>query len=74
MLRWVLPLIFEGTGYTTVDVSEDGYLSFGTSTFCSSFNDLDNSPANRLPLVAPLWDNLNFGCAGSDCWITNHSI
>lgn len=50
---------FEGAPYTNAVVSSNGFLSFNASATSTNFNDLDNGAATILPLVAPLWDDLD---------------
>ncbi len=52
--------VFNGTTYTQVVASSNGWLSFNTATASSGItNDLDNSSSTIRPLVAPLWDDLD---------------
>jgi hypothetical protein len=56
---------FEGTPYTSIKASSDGFISFNGSATNSLSNDLDNTAAGRRPLVAPLWDDLDGRATGS---------
>lgn len=51
--------LFEGTPYTQVRASSDGFLSFNTGATRTGTNDLSTGAAVRRPLVAPLWDDLD---------------
>ena len=57
--------VFDGTTYTTLKATSNGYLSFGTltpGTFGSTyFNNLSSPTAATAdkPLIAPLWDDMN---------------
>lgn len=51
---------FDGTSYTHVVASSNGWLSFDTSATSSTLtNDLDRSSTAIRPLLAPLWDDLD---------------
>ena len=69
---------YMGTRYTQVYVSSNGWLSFNNPTGAGAgpsltVNDLDNLNSggntiyntNARPILAPLWDNLGGGAAGS---------
>ncbi len=53
---------FEGTTYTDVYASSNGWLSFnaaaGTATTTQQRTNVSTAPAVMLPLIAPLWDDL----------------
>lgn len=49
--------VFDGISYTDVRAGSDGFLSFSATASAGTANDLDAGPANRRPLVAPLWDD-----------------
>ena len=51
---------FNGVNYTDVYASSNGFLSFNSSSSNGTANDLDNgsSSSSLMPLVAPLWDDL----------------
>lgn len=55
---------FSGNSYSTVKVSSNGFLTFGTSTASQAFNDLDGAVAASLPVIAPLWDDLDGSANG----------
>src|SRR6185503_3081820 len=53
---------FYGIGYTSLCVSTNGLLSFG-SCVANDFTNLDltvQSPAGNQPLIAPFWSDLTF--------------
>ena len=58
-----LPFTFtiEGTNYTTVAISTNGWIEFGGNTSGNSdpTNDCLPTSAHTNPLVAPYWDDLN---------------
>ena len=49
---------FEGTSYTSLKVSSNGFITLGTTTGSSATNDLDNIGGTYRPVIAPLWDDL----------------
>jgi hypothetical protein len=59
--------IYNSVSYTTVAVSTNGYVSLGQSisTLPGSTNNLTNGSGTTSPrpILAPLWDNLNFNTA-----------
>ncbi|RYU78761.1 fibronectin type III domain-containing protein [Hymenobacter persicinus] len=57
--------VFDGTPYTSVKASSDGYLTFGTATSTSLTNALATTAAGNRPLVAPLWDDMDGRPAGA---------
>lgn len=51
---------FNGTGYTSVIVSSNGWMSFNPSvTNSTTGNNLSTSATSIRPLLAPLWDDLD---------------
>ena len=51
---------YDGSSYSHVKASSNGWLSFDTTTIASTLsNDLDNSATGIRPLLAPLWDDLS---------------
>jgi|GEM_PF-1556560 len=63
------PFVFDGTSYTDVIASANGFLSFGSAPSSSGTtaygNDLDGTTANNRPLIAPFWDDLDGRTAGA---------
>jgi len=58
---------FYGIGYTSLCVSTNGLLSFG-SCVANDFTNLDltvQSPAGNQPLIAPFWSDLTFAVPGA---------
>jgi hypothetical protein len=58
---------FYGVGYTSLCVSTNGLISFG-SCVANDFGNLDlttQSPAGNQPLIAPLWSDLTFAVPGA---------
>jgi hypothetical protein len=51
--------VFEGVTYTQFRAASDGFVSFNTAASATGANDLDNTAANRRPLLAPLWDDMD---------------
>ena len=49
---------FDGSTYTQVVASSNGFLSFNTAATSANANSLTTAAAAVRPLVAPLWDNL----------------
>ncbi|WP_460557779.1 fibronectin type III domain-containing protein, partial [Hymenobacter daeguensis] len=61
---------FDGTAYTQVKASSNGWITFNTgSTNSSLTNDLITGAATERPLVAPFWDDLN-GINGTASYLT----
>jgi hypothetical protein len=53
---------FDGTAYTTVKASSNGFLTFNSAATASTAgNNLATGAASIRPLVAPLWDDLGGG-------------
>lgn len=46
---------FYGTNYTTLNVSTNGLIAFGSSTTSAANTDLTSSPSQRV--IAPMWDD-----------------
>ncbi len=66
----VIPLGFsfnyDGTTYTGVYASTNGFLSFNPATGSSFTNSLNAPPVGNVPLIAPLWDDMDgFDAGGS---------
>jgi hypothetical protein len=61
--------VYNSVSYTTVAISTNGYVSLGQpiSTLNSFTNNLTNGSGtlSPRPILAPLWDNLNFNSATS---------
>ena len=55
---------FDGTAYTQVRASSDGFLTFNTGATNSLTNALNTTLATRRPLLAPLWDDLDGTASG----------
>ena len=58
---------FYGIGYTSLCVSTNGLLSFG-SCVANDFGNVDlttQAPAGNQPLIAPLWSDLTFAVPGA---------
>jgi hypothetical protein len=58
---------FYGIGYTSLCISTNGLLSFG-SCVANDFTNLDltvQSPAGNQPLIAPFWSDLTFSVPGA---------
>jgi hypothetical protein len=55
---------FNEFDYTHVYVCSRGFISFSPSAYNYAGNDLDNTPSNNRPLIAPLWDNLDGRATG----------
>jgi hypothetical protein len=56
---------FDGTAYTQVKVSSNGWLTFNTAATANSLtNDLATGAATERPRLAPFWDDLN-GSSGT---------
>lgn len=56
--------VFDGTAYTEVRASSDGFLSFNTSATNTLSNNLNTTATGRRPLLAPLWDDLDGRATG----------
>ncbi|TDH27929.1 T9SS type A sorting domain-containing protein [Segetibacter sp. 3557_3] len=56
---------FNGSNYTQVVASSDGFLSFNTSATSTPINNLSGTLSTRRPLLAPLWDDLSGTTAAS---------
>ncbi len=69
---------FEGTTFTDVIASSNGWLSFnasaGTATAAEQRTNVSTAPAVMLPLLAPLWDDLDgFDAPGAASYLTTGS-
>lgn len=60
---------YNGTAYTTVSASTNGWLTFGQSITDAAFTNNLTSGGTR-PLVAPLWDDLSVGVATNFSYLT----
>ncbi|GAA4363625.1 hypothetical protein GCM10023185_32490 [Hymenobacter saemangeumensis] len=65
-LSGVIPIgftfVFDGTPYTDIKASSNGWLTFNTAATGNSLtNDLDNGAAAERPRVAPYWDDMHGG-------------
>ena len=60
---------YNGTIYSNVYASSNGFLSFNSSATSSPTNSLSAPAASLLPLVAPLWDDLD-GTSGTASYST----
>ena len=58
---------FDGVSYTSAIASSNGYLSFGTSPTSFGYNNTlaTTDASGDKPLLAPFWDDLTGGSAGS---------
>lgn len=56
--------LYNGTSYTDVVASSNGFLSFNASSGSANGNNLDGTGSGQLPLVAPLWDDLDGRATG----------
>jgi len=64
------PFTFDGTAYTSIKASSNGWLTFNTAaTDYNLSNDLASGPANERPRLAPFWDDLN-GINGTAQYLT----
>ncbi|GAB2949660.1 hypothetical protein GCM10027048_13440 [Hymenobacter coalescens] len=62
--------VFDGTTYSQVKASSNGWLTFNTATTTNNrFNELNVGPTSIRPLVAPLWDDLD-GDGGAASYTT----
>lgn len=63
---------YGGTNYTNVYASSNGFLSFNTSisTTSSAANSLTAPASNIVPLIAPLWDDLDGTSTGTASYLT----
>ena len=50
---------YNGNNYTNVYASSNGFLSFNSAATSSPTNNLTSPAASLLPLLAPLWDDLD---------------
>ena len=50
---------YNGNNYTNVYASSNGFLSFNPAATSSPTNNLTSPAASLLPLLAPLWDDLD---------------
>ena len=60
---------FNGTTYSQVVASTNGFISFNLGSGSANSNSLTNASANIRPLIAPLWDDLA-GYAGNASYKT----
>jgi hypothetical protein len=61
------PFLFFGTSYTSLCVSTNGLIAFG-SCVPNDFNNLDltsQGPPGNQPLIAPFWTDLTFAAPGA---------
>ena len=56
---------YAGNTYTNVYASSNGFLSFNASAGSGSSNSIDAPGASLLPLIAPLWDDLDARSVGT---------
>ena len=61
---------YAGNTYTNVYASSNGFLSFNASAGSGSFNSIAAPAASLLPLIAPLWDDLD-GSYGTCSYLTS---
>jgi hypothetical protein len=59
---------FYGTTYSSVNVSTEGFLQFGSASNADDGNNNATLLASR-PRIAPLWDNLRTNAAGDDIFV-----
>ena len=52
---------YNGINYTTVNVSTNGFISFGGFTGVSYTNSLSGGPTTGRPILAALWDDMDNG-------------
>ncbi|MCB9163298.1 MAG: T9SS type A sorting domain-containing protein [Flavobacteriales bacterium] len=55
---------YAGGNYTTLRASSNGFLSFNASALNAATNSLSAPAAAQLPLIAPLWDDLDGSATG----------
>jgi hypothetical protein len=60
---------YAGNTYTNVFASSNGFLSFNSTSGSSAGNSMNTPDAASIPLIAPLWDDLD-GFFGSNSYLT----
>ncbi|MBK9254153.1 MAG: hypothetical protein IPM42_01555 [Saprospiraceae bacterium] len=58
------PFTFAGTTYSNAYASSNGFLSFNASATTTAGNNLTSPSSTLLPLLAPLWDDLDGRATG----------
>jgi hypothetical protein len=61
---------YAGNTYTNVYASSNGFLSFNASSANSAFNSIGAPAATSIPLIAPLWDDLDGFSTGAASYLT----
>lgn len=64
---------YNGNVYSNLYASSNGFLSFNSSATSSPSNSLSSAAASMLPLVAPLWDDLD-GASGAASYSTTGAV
>ncbi|MFO0385781.1 MAG: GEVED domain-containing protein, partial [Flavobacteriales bacterium] len=62
---------YNGTSYTNVRASSNGFLTFNTSALSSTaVNNMTSPGTSIIPMVAPLWDDLSGATTGTASYLT----
>ena len=61
---------YSGSTYTNVYVSSNGFLSFNASAGSALSNSLSTPGTTEIPVIAPLWDDLDGAAAGTASYLT----
>jgi hypothetical protein len=61
---------YAGNTYTNVYASSNGFLSFNASATNTASNTMSVPAAGIIPLIAPLWDDLDGATAGAASYLT----
>ncbi len=65
---------YAGNLFTHVYASSNGFLSFNTAALSISANSLSFSATSMLPLIAPLWDDLDGTSVGTASYLTSGAV